>query len=70
MMYGFLAECQGVKIFNGLPLIIGEFPTTFSTTFVKDFPRFFQIFEELGNFFGFLGTSLDFLRFSEFEVVF
>ena len=59
-----LSECQNVKIFSGLPLIIGDF-RTFSRNFVKDFPRFRQISQRFGifleiyrDFIGFLGIFL------------
>ena len=53
------AKCQDVKNFCGLLLIIGD-SLTFSVKFVKDFPRFCQIFQRFGRF---LQISRDFIGF-------
>ena len=73
MIYDLASECQNVKTFSGLLLIIGDF-CTFSTKFYERFSkissdfskihqisqRFRRFLKDLGDFFRFLGISLDF----------
>ena len=60
-----LAQCQDVKTFSGLLLIIGDF-CMFSTKFCERFSKissdFSEIWEISSDFYGFHWISRDFLK--------
>ena len=58
-----LAECQDVKIFSGLFLIIRDF-RTFSTKFCE---RFSEISSDFSKIWRFLRISMDFWGFSKLK---
>ena len=55
-----LAECQDMNAFSGLFLIIGDFSYVFYEILWKIFQDFVRFLKDLGDFFKFLGISLDF----------